>query len=326
MRFGSRAAFTRRELFLSVATAFSLVAALTAGLSQARAKSRGVTCAANLLGIGQSMHIYSNDNIEWFPQHYFEPHYEAGPIPGSFTHAIHWMGTMGSDPALRISQATSPTLSPQAGHPSRSLFVLISGEWRAPADFVCPDSGDQVDDLMNYGPDGGGPGHAELGIPGETRFDFRGYNNLSYGYQLPFGRRARPSQRLDPTMPIVADKGPYFRADHGHGKGTRTVSDRRSHIDPPIEVLDLTFDEILQLPASEWADFNSPNHRGTGQNVLAVDGSAHFADTPIAGVENNNIYTIAASLSDPRDSLIGLIPDPDLTLGPLTNTDSFIVP
>ena len=44
--------------------------------------------------------------------------------------------------------------------------------------------------------------------PGINRFDFRGYPNLSYGYQMPFGMHGKP--RTAWIRQPLADKGPAF--------------------------------------------------------------------------------------------------------------------
>ena len=49
------------------------------------------------------------------------------------------------------------------------------------------------------------------------RFDFRGHPYASYGYQLPYARRGKPSETLDVRMPINTDKSPYFVDAGGDG-------------------------------------------------------------------------------------------------------------
>jgi type II secretory pathway pseudopilin PulG len=316
--------FSQADLLASTVCLLLLAAILSPSLTQARARSQEATCDANLRAIGQAMHIYANDNAEWFPIHFFRGR-NAPPTDPPFEDSVHWVGTMGSNDFLRISEQTSSTHSPDRNHPSRSLFLLIIDGLLTPGHFVCPSSGDTVDDLWNYGPDAGGPGQRELGEPGVNRFDFRGYENLSYGYQLPYGRRAKPRETLDPQMPISADKGPYYRASRWRVAGTRTVHERRSRVDPPREWLDLSLDEILAM-TTEWEPYNSRNHDGDGQNVLLVDGSVTFAPTPIVGIDYDNIYAFQNSTTDPHEIMIGVVPDAEQAWGPLTNTDSVLVP
>jgi hypothetical protein len=271
------------------------------------------------------MHIYANDFNEWFPHHYYEPTYVTDTVPAQ--HGVRWVGTMGSNEFLSIAERTSKSKSPDRSHPSRSLFLLVIAGMSTPGEFVCPSSGDRPDDLRNHGPDAGGPGADQPALPGRTRFDFRGYDFLSYGYQLPYARRGKPRPILDVRMPIAADKGPYYESAGEGLAGTGTIRDRRSQVDVPQAWSSQSVDEIHRTPTAEWRPYNSRNHsRGEGQNVLFVDSHVEFLKRPIVGVHYDNIYTLQDSFTDPRATLIGMVPDADQAVGPLTNTDSFIVP
>jgi prepilin-type processing-associated H-X9-DG protein len=76
----------------------------------------------------------------------------------------------------------------------------------------------------------------------------------------------------------------------------------------------------------QWRPYNSRNHAGQGQNVLFLDAHVEFVKTPLVGIHNDNIYTLQNSRTNAREIMIGVVPDPEQTWGPLTNTDSFIVP
>lgn len=299
-----------------------LIAILLPSFARARELAKRAVCAANLRGIGQSIHIYSNDNWEWFPHHYYETTYRQ--TAGRREHGVRWVGTMGSNDFLKITEDTARK-SPKRNHPSRSLFLLITQGSSTTKQFICPSSGDVEDELRNHAVSSRDPtrGAAQ---PGINRFDFRGYNTLSYGYQLPYGDKGRPTQNLDVRMAIMADKGPYYAAGGAGLAGTNTVRDKRSDVSPPEAWAQRSERDILTTDSKNWRPYNSRNHRGEGQNVLYIDDHVDFNKRPLVGINNDNIYTIQSSTADRLSTLIGLVPNAEQTYGPLTSTDSFIVP
>jgi len=147
-------------------------------------------------------------------------------------------------------------------------------------------------------------------------------------YQVPFGPRdSQPREGANRRGVFIADKGPYY-----------------------LDTFEPTFhtlrDEPL-IPQSRqwrWRRYNSPNHRGNGQNVFYADGSVEFAETPLAGVHGDNIYTLmTGAWSDspfnrfhgesPHDATIGMNPFPgqgvygvEPSLSDYASTDSLIYP
>jgi len=328
-----RKGFTLIELLVVVAIIALLISILLPSLSRARELAKRAVCASNLRGIGQGNHIYSNDNSESFPQHYFL----ATGTPTIPDTGIQYVGMLGSTANLRINAPSqpgpnnNPAGSPTRSHPSRSMFMLIIGGQSTPGQFICPSSGDTEDNLRNNGSDAVG-GTESAAQPGRNRFDFKGYDHLSYGYQVPYGRRARPTQKMDVRMVINADKGPYFRAGATFSD-TQSVNDAASGVLPPTGTGWTTAVDILKKNNDDWRPYNSANHSGEGQEALFVDGHADWLKRPIGGVNNDNIYTYtgpgntAQSYNDLAKSLIGDVADTaNETFGPLTQTDSYLVP
>jgi prepilin-type N-terminal cleavage/methylation domain-containing protein len=322
-----RKGFTLIELLVVVAIIALLISILLPSLSRARELAKRAVCASNLRGIGQGCHIYSNDNLESFPQHYFVSN-ETGTAP-PFNSGITYITKMGTNAALSIKTQTGPQTSTNVGHHSRSLFLLVIGGQSTPGQFICPSSGDVEDNLRNNGTDSTTPPESAA-QPGRNRFDFKGWTSLSYGYQVPFGKKGKPTQKMDVRMALAADKGPYFRAGNTDAS-TQTTPDAASGILPPTGWGTVASD-ILKKNNDDWRPYNSANHSGEGEEVLFVDGHADWIKKPIGGVNNDNIYTCisgggAQSLVNLAYSLVGEVGDqPNEGYGPSTQTDSFIIP
>ncbi len=312
-----RKGFTLIELLVVVAIIALLISILLPSLARAREITKRAVCASNLRGIGQAMKVYSNDNADWYPTTAFAESTDMGS-PGSM--GVDYVGTMGYN---ITQQVTTDFL--ESVHPSRSLFMLVIDGSCTTKQFNCPSAGDQEDDLRNYDTT-----PATASQLGRNRFDFRGYPYLSYGYQLPFGPRAKPNENLMPQMALMADKSPCFEAG---------AASSESWVMPDVSKtsmgkfgggpgMDLFYSddvqEILNMTGDGWADANSLNHSKEGQNVLFADIHVEFTRRPIVGVNYDNIYTQQRGDFSLVGSLLGV--QPTNRLGPLTLSDSLIVP
>jgi competence protein ComGC len=305
----ARRALTLIDWWWLIAVLALLISILLPSLSRARAIAKRTVCASNLGGIGAGMHIYANDNDDWFPNSL----YREAKAGGGNDHEVQFITHLSRDLERATTSANDTTV-----HPSRSLFLLVISGTCTTKQFVCPSSDDAEDDLRNRGPRG-----ATASQPGVNRFDFRGYPYLSYGYQMPFGTRAKPNENLDPRMPVMADKGPFYEAGEEGPSGNRFDRAKGEPGSPLSVARAKTGVELLQIETGGWRPYNSRNHNGEGQEVMYSDGHVDFERRPIVGVNYDNIYTQQNGYSF-ENSLLGLLPADKK--GPWTNTDTLIIP
>jgi len=307
-----RKGFTLIELLVVVAIIALLISILLPSLARAREIAKRAVCASNMRGVGQGMKVYANDNFDWYPTAPFKE-----GTTGDGVSAVQFVGKMGYQLLTQVQTAWNSGV-----HPSRSLFMLVIDGTCTSKQFVCPSSGDTEDDMRNKF--SGGEKACQVGV---DRFDFRGYNFLSYGYQLPFGPQAKPNENLDPRVAVLADKGPYFEAGSGPADGAWDSKDQQTASAQTGDQIGLELSEpsdVLKADNEKWRSYNSRNHAGEGENILFQDGHAEFLKKPIAGVNYDNIYTQQGEDFLLLSSLLGYPPASEK--GPLTQTDSVIVP
>ena len=245
--------------------------------------------------MGTAFYTYANENNEMWPVCAPIAAIDEGKLCVTYAPNLIGKNRDVSDKNL-ISRATDGALKTSV---TRNLWVLVRMQIASPKGFNCPQDPDSTENkdfcLQDY-------------------WDFSKWQEVSYGYQVPFGMLGRPSSELNPRMPLAADKGPFGAAleagKPNPGMPSPAVSD----------------------PSHKWSAWNSHNHGGEGQNVLSAGGSAEWQATPACGIKNDNIYTrwsdatggAAANGDNPAVRIHGSPPTGTET--PMSNTDSLIYP
>jgi hypothetical protein len=177
----------------------------------------------------------------------------TGPTPGQTL--VYYIGVGGA----RVADTTEASTSPCT---SRCFWLLVRDRGLAPDRCICPSSGQTA-----------------AADPNPMLFhDFPSGKNLSYGIQVPFGSKGKPTTEREIRMPLLADRGWFGAAQE---TGLPSPGD-------PVGV-------SAAKPPRGWRRWNSPNHggpgNGEGQNVMFADFHAEFDKRPLAGIDLGNIYT-----------------------------------
>jgi len=264
--------FTLIELLVVIAIIALLISILLPSLSRARELSKRLVCAANVKGIGTTGKIYANENQEkWMCPPFKRGAIDAGGIDYVAADKVNEPPSVDGEVGYqREYSTTSETPGVPDGSTAmsvtRAYWMLVRSGDITVKQFICPSSGDKEDETENL----------------ELYYDFTGYDNISYGYQVPFGHRdTQPREGIDNRQIVAADKGPYYLES-----STQAMIDAGENGEP-IDTDD---------PPKNWRRFNSAAHGGSangeGQNGLYGDGHASFVRIPASGIDSDNIYTL----------------------------------
>ncbi|MBC8469389.1 MAG: hypothetical protein H8D56_07945 [Planctomycetes bacterium] len=242
------------EVVIVVLVCLFLLGIVPLALQQSRNDASRVTCNRNLSEIGKAMIIYANDYDEELPR--------AGSRNSIWSMAIpNWK----ADNRFYAYYLLSDGSGGQATITS-SFYLLVKYAEVSPKTFVCPgdkgatefkpsDYGENDSDILKFWDFGDLPsGHC------------------SYSYHMPYGLYALNTSS-EPGMAVAADRNPWI-SSFEEAKPYNLLSSYNP---------DGSKKEIKKG--------NSVTHKEKGQNVLFLDGHVSFKESPLCGINNDNIYT-----------------------------------
>ncbi|MFB3892740.1 MAG: type II secretion system protein [Phycisphaerae bacterium] len=197
-----------------------------------------------------------------------------------------------------VAIGTSRTVDPankaaQARSAAANLWLLARTNLCPAGIFVCPSTSEKADDSR-----------------ADQFYDFTDGKKVSFSLQNPYGK-ANTFNDSSGTAILLADSSPYFDGATGLRNSRAAASLAATAGDSTVR------------------SGNSANHRGDGQNVLAVGCSARFERRADCGAGRDNIYTRAATVDAGDPS--GSVPAPAASgagddQGPASSQDTYLIP
>lgn len=255
-------------------------------ITRARARSNRVKCAAQLRGLGTATVVYYNDYDDKGPQSFHVNNgssfgQPAKPLYPSNDGRYAWKDWEKKDqpeyPDKNQWDVTSSVGS--------CLFLLVRYECVAPKAFVCPNAAfDKEMDFAAAIEDGKEKRGVEV-LSWEDIIDFKTSKNLSYSMNDPWGNPIGATSNAG--MAYLADKSNKF-----DNPFTGDFSPRFTEKSPNWHPKNNAYwHDQADLSAQNQAHGNSNNHGTENQNVLFADGHVDLCETPLVGIDKDNIYT-----------------------------------
>jgi Tfp pilus assembly protein PilE len=255
-----------------------LVMIFSPAKSKVKVVSKQIVCRTHLMGLGLSFSIYADDYNGYGPQ-----------LPGNGP----WSKKLGFAYNL-----TSPDFEGKQANTTRTItaswFLLVKQAELSLGVFVCPESTQtNFEDIV--------PDDYDI-YNNLWDFGSNPYNHVSYSMHNPYGKY--PANMSKPSgFAIAADNNPWFK------DGSLIEPSKNSNMPP--QIISYQNDKTYKLG-------NSMNHTkykesflfwkytkhstlGIGQNVLYIDGSVVFKETPNCGIKNDNIFTFWSNEENPTE-------------------------
>jgi hypothetical protein len=265
------------------------VAVVSSVVMRNRQRSRVDKCAADLRSIATGLHTSVGPSGDDIP---VPPH--AGAVEDGVGRVRYAPGLIGANREYGVDFDYGQGRSEDTElSTTRAFWLLVRNTDAGPDLFICPSSESTRNTDANL----------------KLFWDFARYSEVSYGFQVFFGRTARPSvSRGTSEVVWAADKGPFGAALEA-GRPYPGVPD------------------VLEPAGPEaWRKWNSPNHGGLGQNVMFADAHVDWSSKPTAGPGFDNIYTRWSNSSvDPREARTQGTPPTGIET-PFGRTDALLYP
>lgn len=309
MKAKSRQAFTLVELLTVIAIISLLISILLPALGRAREMGHRAVCLANQAAIMKGIQVYSKESEGKLPVW-------GQRDPGFLSMGQEW----GTDADyLSNNNLNNAGMAGSVHSNTRNYYILIRQKLADPKNFICSSDPDAqaafnpADPTRAYDFQHRGQVSFSMQYLGPT-FNGTGTstNDIRTGWQMSLTDDPRTvilgdkSPLIEPRQPIqpqAAATGYFYDLPLGTGTSTfdqfcKTLAD--------VEGLATinTDGKFLHglTPPDRVLDLNSQNHKGEGQNIARLDGSAAFVVDPWQGAAGDNIYTVEDKDNINRDA------------------------